>query len=202
MGSIIKILRKIRSQLYPQSNPRVKLLKYMPKNATCAEVGSWKGNFSKMILRFNKPRKLFLIDPYMYVENYDNALYGGLSGSQENMDAIHDSVVNMFSDNIAKGEVQMIRKPSKDGIENLEDSGLDWIYIDGNHTHKYVIDDLKASWKKVKTGGYVTGDDYGVPGWWDDGVTTAVDEFIKTKKEFLGEVKIIGSQFILQKAKS
>jgi hypothetical protein len=174
----------------------------MPENSMCAEVGTWKGNFSKMILKYAKPKKLYLIDPYIYVDSYENALYGGLSGSQKNMDEINNTVIEMFSDKIVDGQVQMIREPSKEGIEKLEDEGLDWIYIDGNHTHEFVMDDLNASWKKVKEGGYITGDDYGVPGWWDDGVKTAVDEFIKTKKESLGEVKIIGSQFILEKRKS
>jgi hypothetical protein len=40
-----------------------------------------------------------------------------------------------------------------------------------------VLRDLESYYPKVKQGGYLAGDDYGVEGWWKDGVTRAVEEF-------------------------
>jgi hypothetical protein len=38
--------------------------------------------------------------------------------------------------------------------------------------------DLEVFALKVKPGGLLAGDDYGVRGWWEHGVTRAVDEFV------------------------
>ncbi len=44
---------------------------------------------------------------------------------------------------------------------------------------------------------YLAGDDYGVPGDWDNGVQKAVDEFCQQRPECTLEVQ--GSQFIIRK---
>lgn len=60
-----------------------------------------------------------------------------------------------------------------------------------------VMGDLESYYPKVKPGGLLAGDDYGVAGWWHDGVTRAVDEFAARR----GCAKTIGrgDQFILRK---
>jgi hypothetical protein len=37
---------------------------------------------------------------------------------------------------------------------------LDWVYIDGNHSLPYVIQDLFYWSQKVRSGGVISGDDY------------------------------------------
>jgi cephalosporin hydroxylase len=54
------------------------------------------------------------------------------------------------------------------------DEYFDWIYIDGNHQYEFVLLDLESYYPKVKAGGSIVGDDYGVEGWWRGGVTRAV----------------------------
>ncbi|NOZ45982.1 MAG: hypothetical protein GXO79_04285 [Chlorobi bacterium] len=58
------LLRIKNNKFFKQSSFRKTLLKMMPRNSVCAEVGTWKGEFSKQILEIAKPRKLYLIDPY------------------------------------------------------------------------------------------------------------------------------------------
>lgn len=48
--------------------------------------------------------------------------------------------------------------------------------------YEYVKADLENSFEKVRSGGYITGDDCNLEGWWDGGVTKAVDEFVDSKK--------------------
>lgn len=74
---------------------------------------------------------------------------------------------------------------------------FDWVYIDANQTESHVGDDLRAWWPLVRPGGWLTGDDYGLEGWWGDGVRLAVDEFIKRTP--MADVAVIGTQFMLQK---
>jgi hypothetical protein len=69
------------------------------------------------------------------------------------------------------------------------------VYIDGNHLYEYVRNDLEIFATKVKSGGLITGDDYGVLGWWRDGVTRAVDEFVA---QGTCEPVHLGRQFVLR----
>lgn len=170
------------------------LLNKMPKGSVCAEIGAWKGDFTRKILDKVKPKKLYLIDPYLFIPEYTNAWYGGVSGSQENMDKIYNSVRKRFEN---ESSVEFKREYSKDALNSLDDLSLDWVYIDGNHLYEYVKSDLVNSWTKVKVGGFVTGDDYNLKGWWSNGVKRAVDEFINSNN--VGEVHIKGTQFIIEK---
>ena len=71
------------------------------------------------------------------------------------------------------------------------------VYIDGNHLYEFVKGDLEVYWSKVKSGGYIAGDDYGVRGWWQNGVTKAVDEF--RSKRLCETILIRDRQFLLQR---
>ena len=89
------------------------------------------------------------------------------------------------------------RMRSPDAAAQLEDACLDWAYIDGDHTYEAVKADLHAYWRLLKTGGLLAGDDYGLAGWWEDGVTRAVDEF--ADRDRCEGPTIIGSQFLFTK---
>jgi hypothetical protein len=56
---------------------------------------------------------------------------------------------------------------------------------------------LELSLPKVKPHGLVAGDDYGSPGWWQDGVTRAVDEAIASGR--FEKLLIDNHQFLLRK---
>jgi predicted O-methyltransferase YrrM len=136
------------------------LLKLLPRHAVCAEIGVKRGDFSAMILAIAKPARLHLIDPW-----FDD-------------DELYESVRRRFDAQIRAGTVIIHRATSSDAAAKFEPASLDWIYIDGDHHYEFVKRDLDDYLSKVKPGGFITGDDYGYPGTWEDGVTRAVDEFI------------------------
>ena len=175
------------------------LLRKMPKNSVCAEIGVYKGDFSKKILSIVNPKKLHLIDPWQYEseEVYKTAWYGGGAGSQRNMDDVYQEVVDRFKVDIESGKIVMQRKSSESAIKDIPDNYFDWIYIDANHQYEFAKKDLELYYNKVKKQGFITGDDYTEGGWWQGGVKKAVDEFIQ--KELVRKRKILGTQFILQK---
>ena len=74
---------------------------------------------------------------------------------------------------------------------------FDWVYVDGNHLYDYVRSDLALYDPKVKPGGLIAGDDYGDAGWWEDGVTRAVDEFVAERGYEV--VSLAAHQFVLRK---
>ena len=93
-------------------------------------------------------------------------------------------------------------KPYENNIEVFKDysgnvadkipNNLDFVYIDGNHSYKYVKEDLELYYPKVKDGGLVGGHDYNEPNFFnEDGtdkteceinhVKKAVNEFFEEK---------------------
>lgn len=54
----------------------------------------------------------------------------------------------------------IIHKYSADAVKDFEDNSLDFVYIDGNHTLPYIVQDIFLWERKVKKGGIVSGHDY------------------------------------------
>ena len=71
--------------------------------------------------------------------------------------------------------VNPIRLTSTEASNLYADNSLDFVFIDANHSYKFIKDDIKHWYPKVKKGGILAGHDY-----WSDspGVIQAVDEFI------------------------
>lgn len=178
---------------------RKQLLDLLPKNSIGVEIGAWKGSFTEEILLEVEPSKLYIVDPYKFYGEYDNAWYGGSIGEQEKMDIIYSEYLERFKSNIDTSQLEVIRKESKAGLISLEDESVDFTYIDGNHTYEFVLDDLELSFLKVKRGGYITGDDYNLVGWWDDGVTKAVYDFAAKYSDKARLVFVNETQFAFKK---
>jgi hypothetical protein len=171
----------------------------MPKGGKCAEIGVWKGDFSARILEITRPTELHLIDPWQFItgEGYDQSWYGGSAAkSQADMDVIYGDVLQRFDAPIHAGTVVVHRIPSSGADQAIPDRYFDWVYIDANHLYEFVKSDLELFSRKVRPGGYVAGDDYGERGWWENGVTKAVDEFVASGHAVL--VRLLEAQFILR----
>jgi hypothetical protein len=177
---------------------RERLLALLPEEGTCAEIGSWRGDFAAMILSSRRPRQLYLVDPWEYraESEYQQAWYGGpKQDGQAKMDAIHDSVADRFRPEIEAGQVLIRRARSVAAAASFSDESLDWVYIDGDHTYEGVKGDLEAYYRVVKSGGFLAGDDYSRGNWFGDAVVRAVDEVAGRG----AELTIIGTQFLLKK---
>jgi len=163
-------------------------LNFIQPDSVCAEIGVWKGQFSKEILK-RKPGKLYLIDPWKSITDIPERWH---AAPQEEMDGIYEEVVKDFD---SRDEVEIIRKFSADAVSGIEDNSLDWIYIDGNHSYEFVKQDLELWWPKLKHGGCICGDDYQEGKYQIEvlefGVIKAVDEFTENNSN---EIKFFKSQ--------
>lgn len=170
------------------------LVARLPKHGVGAEIGVWKGDFSEWLLRGARPSRLHLIDPWQHRSGaaYRGAMFARKDDAQ--MDAVYRDVRERFAPQIARGEVVIHRAPSTVAVPELP--RLDWAYIDGDHTYEGVLSDLRSCWERLAEGGCLAGDDYGVTGWWHDGVTKAVDEFAASVE---CAKTIVGTQFLLRK---
>jgi hypothetical protein len=184
----------------PAGERRSFLLELVPAGAVCAEIGVWDGDFAALILDVVGPSQLHLVDPWQFMstEPYAKARYGGgKARSQADMDQLYESVVQRFAAPIADGTVHLHRSTSENAVAGFPDGSLDFVYVDGNHLYDHVRRDLELYFPKVRSGGLIAGDDYGKTGWWADGVTRAVDEFVSASEAQLLSTK--RSQFVLRK---
>lgn len=197
---------KKRVRLFTGANKRrrearQKVLTSMPKRSVCAEIGVWKGNFSARILEVVQPVALHLIDPWEFIpdERYKHALYGGRAArGQQDIDRVFENVQQRFAREIGDGVVHLHRSPSAQAAREFANEYFDWIYIDGNHYYEFVKQDMHSFCPRVKSGGFIAGDDYGTRGYWKGGVKKAVDEFIASQEAEL--VLQEAGQFVLRKS--
>lgn len=144
---------------------RAELLKLLPKQGICAELGVANGDFSRQILELNQPCELHLIDVWQS-DRYNEHLF--------------DNVTSMFKSQIDSCQVIIHRHLSQDAVHNFPDEYFDWIYIDTTHTYPQTKLELELYSKKVKSEGIIAGHDYSMGNWvsgYKYGVIEAVYEF-------------------------
>lgn len=176
------------------------LLEMLPKNSVGVEIGVHLGDFSQQILEVIYPKELHLVDPWEHhtSDTYKNAWYGGkVKNGQKEMEERYANVCARFDPEIRRDKVKVHRGYSTDILDQFPDGFFDWVYIDGNHLYENVKKDIELSFRKIKVGGFLTGDDYTDSGWWEGGVKKAVDEFLKTQVAQLVEIR--NEQFIFCK---
>ena len=113
-----------------------------------AEIGVERGKFIEILCRDGL--KLYAIDPWMA---YDDLK---VKNSQKKHDAFYEEA----KERLAPYDCTIIRKTSMEAVKDFEDGSLDFVYIDGNHSFKYVVEDIWEWSKKVKKGGVISGHDY------------------------------------------
>ncbi len=130
---------------------------YNLASGICVEIGTWEGGFTEHILAKENVSKIYCVDPYKHFIN--NEYPDGMNSlTQEEFDKKYETCyLNLTSKFNSK--VEFIRKTSIEASYQFADESLDFVYIDGNHDYKYVLEDLKTWYPKVKKGGYICGDD-------------------------------------------
>lgn len=132
---------------------RIELLRRLPQGGLIAEVGIYRGDFSRAILDIMAPTRLHLAD-------------------------ITFSLCR--ADVLADPRVERHEGLSVPFLQSCADASLDMIYVDADHGYKAVCADAAAAAPKVKPGGFLVFNDFGRiirPGFGVLGVHQAVCEF-------------------------
>jgi predicted O-methyltransferase YrrM len=142
-------------------NPIINYLKghFQKNSVNVIEIGARYGESSKVLLNNLNVNKYIIIDPYTSYDEYSN-------------DGFNKIILNDNDDNIfhkTKNELETLHNnmvfyrtfsTDTNTINAIENDSIDIIFIDGNHTYKYVLDDLENYYPKLKQNGIICGDDF------------------------------------------
>ena len=113
-----------------------------------AEIGVYKGEYTEKFCKVGL--KMYAVDPWLIYEDYTNPK------GQKRLDFQYEHTKRF----LAPYDCTIVRKTSMDAVKDFANESLDFVYIDGNHTFRYVAEDIFEWEKKVKKGGIVAGHDY------------------------------------------
>ena len=112
------------------------------------EIGVAEGEFSEQLCKAGL--KVYSVDPWIGYSDYYR------STIQERLDHEYEKTKKR----LAPYDSVILRKTSMEAVKEFGDKSIDFVYIDGHHGLKYVVEDLYEWSKKVKRGGSICGHDY------------------------------------------
>ena len=113
-----------------------------------AEIGVLRGEFTEKICQAGL--KMYAIDPWQYYKNYKR------HPKESSMEEIYEEAKKR----LAPYDCTLIRKTSMDALDDFQDNSLDFVYLDGNHSIRYIIEDIYEWYRKIRPGGAICGHDY------------------------------------------
>lgn len=120
---------------------------------TGAEVGVWKGEYSRKFCEAMPGVRWTCVDPWApYAAYRDN----------KNQQTLIDKAYHQAQSNLTGYGVSVLRMSSEAAAPLVPDQSLDVVYLDGNHEDAYIRQDLDLWLPKVRPGGIIAGHDYRV----------------------------------------
>lgn len=132
---------------------RPEMLRHFPKGGRVCELGTWRGDFARMILDVVEPEELHLVDV---------------------------SFAPCRADVLADARVRRHETTTTAFLASPEAGDFDWIYVDADHSYEAVAADIAAAAPRVKPGGMLVFNDFARivrPGFGVFGVHQAATEF-------------------------
>jgi hypothetical protein len=141
------------------------------------ELGVWKGRTFKHLLNSLPDLHLTGIDLYapQFENNGPEKWVKGENGHEWDHEMYYSDLVSFCKSKENRGTI--LRDYTYNAVKLFDDSSLDFVFIDADHSYDAVKKDIEDWDKKVKIGGYVIGHDIDWPS-----VKQAVEE--KYKKEY------------------
>ncbi len=142
------------SRVLPNRNDVLKLL---PKGGCAVEVGVAYGDFSEEIIRELRPDKFIAIDYFLLRPGHD--LWGRKDLTESKLSHI-EYYRRRFRDSIEAKRLEIHQGLSWDGLAELPDHSIDYLYLDAGHSYSDVSKDLAQLKRKVKQGAFIQFNDY------------------------------------------
>ncbi len=117
------------------------------------EIGTYRGDFARWFAK--KGLEIYTVDPWKFTFDY-HPLRTGSQARSEHLYKISKGKLDKYPN------THIIRKTSMEALEDFKDESIDFVYIDGHHGLKYVIEDIYGWSRKIQKGGIISGHDYGL----------------------------------------
>jgi hypothetical protein len=129
-------------------------------NIKGAEIGVYKAKMSQHLLNSIPNLELYVIDrwsEYTVKEKLGDKRSPMVYLKKDTWKKIHKKVIKIQK---KYKNMHIIRQDSGKASMKFKDNYFDFVFIDGDHSYKGVLKDIKSWYPKVKTGGYLSGHDY------------------------------------------
>ncbi len=120
-----------------------------------AEIGVYRGDYAARLLAdADALRTYYMIDPWRHLDDWNKPA----NKADDLFEQLFHEAMDKTSAYAAKRIV--LRGKTSEVIHQVPDEGLDFAYIDGDHTLRGVTIDLVKLFPKVRPGGWIGGDDF------------------------------------------
>lgn len=143
-----------------------------------AEIGVQSGNTSEALLRAFPSLTLYMVDPWAAPPLDSSFMLSGDPTARETAERWEETYRRATSRVAFAGpRAVILRHTAVEAAGRIDDSSLDFVFVDGDHSAEGVLRDAQTYWPKVRPGGILFFHDYGNTADWTRGVKPAVDEF-------------------------
>lgn len=118
-----------------------------------AEVGVLWGGFAAQVLKRWKGEKYYAVDPW---ERQPTEIYREFTENTDFDQCFRQ--VNQLAESDKR--VVVLKGTSIEMVKQVPMYSLDWVFIDGNHLYKNVLEDMDVWFNRLKIGGILSGHDY------------------------------------------
>jgi len=130
------------------------------KVVSCAEIGVFRGAFAQHILRScDTIEKYFMVDPWRHLDDWNKPA----NVTNEEFDEVKQDA--LAKTDFAGHKRVILQGKTTNVSDKLPDEGLDFAYVDGDHTLRGITIDLIRIWPKIRNGGILAGDDFSGSVW-------------------------------------
>jgi Methyltransferase domain len=159
MNPTDKTIREIAAQADSRLNLWIQFLKSAAVRRM-VELGVYKGDFAARLLKeCGSLEKYFLLDPWRHLDGWNKP-------ANQSNDIFEQFLAETKSKTDFAGAKRIfLRGKTTEVIDQIADGELEFAYIDGDHTLKGITIDLVRIFPKVKTGGWIGGDDFSQTVW-------------------------------------
>ena len=140
---------------------RWRFLELLPRESVGAEVGVFRGEFTRHILRVVRPRRLHLIDAWwmLYGDRYPN--WGAYTdfGRLETRQAYAETC-RIARKGAAAGVCEVHVGDDIECLGAFPPAYFDWVYLDSSHEYDHTRRELAVISRVLKPSGLLLGDDW------------------------------------------
>lgn len=122
------------------------------------EIGTRWGDSLRFIALKFRVKSYIAIDPYLSYEEYARDDFDQVLRERSGDDIFETT--NALGRALLGQRFTLLRAMSSAAANKIPDGGIDFAFVDGNHTYAFVKEDLEKFWPKIAPGGFLCGHDY------------------------------------------